>query len=51
MQVNGNLKLELQAHSRMLCAMDVHPSKPLLATAAEDATFAIWSIPNDEEEV
>ena len=50
-QVDGNLKLEVQAHSRMLCAIDIHPSKPIFATAAEDATFAVWGIPHDGQEV
>lgn len=51
MQVDGSLKLEIQAHSRMLCAMDVHPSQPLFATAAEDATFAVWSLSEDSHKV
>lgn len=45
------LKSEVQAHSRLLCAMAVHPTKPLFATASEDATVAVWSLSNDGHEV
>ena len=45
------LKTELQAHSRMLSAMAVHPTRPLFATAAEDATMAVWQMPDDDQEV
>lgn len=51
LQVDGSCQAEIQAHSRMLCAMDVHPSKPLLVTAAEDATFAVWSLSASCDEV
>ncbi len=47
----GVLKTELQAHSRMLSAMAVHPTRPLFATAAEDATMAVWQMPGDGKEV
>jgi len=47
----GVLKTELQAHSRMLSAMAVHPTRPLFATAAEDATMAVWQLPNDDQAV
>jgi len=47
----GVLKTELQAHSRMLSAMAVHPTRPLFATAAEDATMAVWQLPDGDQEV
>lgn len=45
------LKLELQAHSRLLSAMVVHPTRPLFATAAEDATLAVWQFTDGAQEV
>lgn len=45
------LKTELQAHSRMLSAMAVHPTRPLFATAAEDATMAVWQMLDADQEV
>ena len=36
---------EVQAHSRYLTAIDVHPSKDLFVTAAEDSTIAVWTLP------
>ena len=45
------LKLELQAHSRLLSAMAVHPTRPLFATAAEDATLAVWQLADGAQEV
>ncbi|KAA6423698.1 MAG: hypothetical protein FRX49_06269 [Trebouxia sp. A1-2] len=47
----GMLKTELQAHSRMLSAMAVHPTRPLFATAAEDATMAVWQMLDADQEV
>ena len=35
----------------MLSAMAVHPTRPLFATAAEDATMAVWQMPDDDQEV
>lgn len=45
------VKAELQAHSRLLAAMTVHPTQPLFATAAEDATVAVWMLSEDESHV
>ncbi|KAK9810540.1 hypothetical protein WJX72_012395 [[Myrmecia] bisecta] len=41
---DAKLRIELQAHSRYLSAMDVHPSKDIIVTAAEDCTVNVWSI-------
>lgn len=42
---------EVQAHSRLLAALAVHPTRPLFATAAEDATAAVWTLSDDERQV
>ena len=39
------LKLELQAHSRLLSSMAIHPSRDIFVTAAEDATCNVWTLP------
>ncbi len=51
LQADGMLKLDLQAHSRLLCAMAVHPTRPVFATAAEDATLAVWTLPDGDQDV
>ena len=45
------MKAEVQAHSRLLAAMAVHPTRPLFATAAEDATVAVWALSDDQSQV
>lgn len=46
---DGQLKAEVQAHSRFLSALAVHPTRPLFASAAEDATFAVWSMADAQQ--
>ena len=46
-QVDGLVRAELQAHSRLLAAMAVHPTRNMFATAAEDATLAVWMLSED----
>ena len=36
---------ELQAHSRYLSALDMHPTQDVFATVAEDSTLAVWELP------
>ena len=46
------LKLELQAHSRLLSCMAIHPSRDIFVTAAEDATCNVWTLPlTDSDQV
>lgn len=45
LQKDGRLRSELVAHSRWLSAMDIHPEKDLIVTAAEDCTIGVWSLP------
>jgi hypothetical protein len=44
-QKDGMLRYELVAHSRWLSAMDIHPSKDNIVTAAEDCTMSVWQLP------
>jgi WD40 repeat protein len=46
-----NLQAQITAHSRFLSAMDVHPTKDVIATASEDATLNVWSLPMKEPKV
>jgi len=45
LQKNGQLRYEIVAHSRWLSAMDIHPSKDNIVTAAEDCTVGVWQLP------
>jgi hypothetical protein len=45
LQKDGRLRSELVAASRWLSAMDIHPVKDLVATAAEDCTLGVWALP------
>lgn len=45
MQKNGQLRYEMVAHSRWLSAMDIHPSKDNIVTAAQDCTVGVWQLP------
>lgn len=38
---------ELQAHSRFLSAMDIHPWRDVFATVAEDSTVGVWTLPRE----
>lgn len=44
-QRDGMLRYELVAHSRWLSAMDIHPSKDNVVTAAEDCSMSVWQLP------
>ena len=41
---------ELQAHSRYLSALDMHPTQDVFATVAEDSTLAVWELPMERRE-
>ena len=41
---------ELQAHGRYLNSMDVHPSRDVFATVAEDGTIGVWTLPREARE-
>lgn len=45
MQKSGQLRYEVVAHSRCLSAMDIHPSKDTIVTAAQDCTVGVWQLP------
>jgi hypothetical protein len=45
LQKDDMLRYELVAHSRWLSAMDIHPSKDNIVTAAEDCTMSVWQLP------
>ncbi|KAL3154103.1 WD repeat-containing protein 54, variant 2 [Trebouxia sp. C0010 RCD-2024] len=48
--VDGLVRTELQAHSRLLAAMAVHPTRNMFATASEDATLAVWMLSEDQSQ-
>ena len=45
LKASCQLSCEIVAHSRWLTAMDIHPTKDIVATVAEDGTIAVWSLP------
>eukprot|EP00877_Chromochloris_zofingiensis_P008531 jgi/Chrzof1/3931/Cz13g13240.t1 len=48
---DGRPRCEVVAHSRWLTAMDMHPSKDIFATVAEDCTLNVWTIPVEGQQV
>jgi len=40
--------VEFYAHSRILTAMDIHPTKDIIATVSEDSTLNVFPIPTRE---
>lgn len=44
------LWMEVQAHSRFLSCLALHPRRPMFATAAEDATIHVWEMPDPGEQ-
>lgn len=44
-QKTGQLRHKLVAHSRWLSAMDIHPSRDNIVTAAQDCTVGVWQLP------
>lgn len=42
---DGKLRADIAAHSRFLSAMDIHPTKDLIVTVAEDCTLNVWALP------
>lgn len=45
--VTQRVHRELQAHSRYLSAMDIHPWRDVFATVAEDSTVGVWTLPGE----
>ena len=45
LQRSRQLRYEMVAHSRWLSAMDIHPSKDTIVTAAQDCTVGVWQLP------
>mmetsp|Transcript_13544 Transcript_13544/g.38522 ORF Transcript_13544/g.38522 Transcript_13544/m.38522 type:complete len:338 (+) Transcript_13544:277-1290(+) len=41
-------EVEFYAHSRILTAMDIHPTKDIIATVSEDSTLNVFPIPTRE---
>ncbi|KAG1655002.1 hypothetical protein FOA52_008411, partial [Chlamydomonas sp. UWO 241] len=39
------LRVEVASHSRWVTALDMHPSRDLVVSVAEDATLAVWQLP------
>eukprot|EP00775_Hariotina_reticulata_P011426 gene11426-11572_t len=42
---DASLRSEIVAHARWLSAMDIHPTKDLIVTAAEDCSLGVWVLP------
>ncbi|KAG2485514.1 hypothetical protein HYH03_015787 [Edaphochlamys debaryana] len=42
---DGKLRADLGAASRFITAMDIHPTKDLIATVSEDCSLGVWSLP------
>ena len=45
LQRDGKGRADISAHSRFLSAMDIHPTKDLIVTVAEDCTLNVWALP------
>jgi WD40 repeat protein len=39
--------VQVAAHARWINALEVHPVKDIMATAAEDCTVSVWRLPED----
>eukprot|EP00455_Lapot_gusevi_P043654 TRINITY_DN533_c0_g1_i10.p1 TRINITY_DN533_c0_g1~~TRINITY_DN533_c0_g1_i10.p1 ORF type:complete len:279 (+),score=51.99 TRINITY_DN533_c0_g1_i10:156-992(+) len=48
---NPHLKVEIDAHSRPIYALHVHPHKPVFATGGEDTVVNVWSLPDADGKV
>jgi len=44
-----DMTVEIAAHSRMINAVDMHPTKPAVLSVAEDACANYWSLPTEQE--
>ncbi|PNW71180.1 hypothetical protein CHLRE_16g694402v5 [Chlamydomonas reinhardtii] len=42
---DGKLRADLGAHSRFISAMDIHPTKDIIATVSEDCSLGVWALP------
>ncbi|GLC46400.1 WD repeat-containing protein 54 [Pleodorina starrii] len=42
---DGLLRADLGAHSRFISAMDIHPTKDIIATVSEDCSLGVWALP------
>ena len=51
LQRDGSLLASICAHSRWLSCMDIHPTKDLVASGAEDGTIAVWTLPMGAQKV
>jgi WD40 repeat protein len=40
------LHVEVAAHTRMVSALCIHPTKPIVGTSSEDTFVSIWSLPS-----
>jgi WD40 repeat protein len=45
---NLQMSKNFEGHMMAISTMAIHPRKPFLATASDDLTWKIWSIPNGE---
>eukprot|EP01083_Nonionella_stella_P028687 79025_1 len=43
-----SLKKTFQGHSMPISKVAMHPRKPIVATASDDKSWKMWSIPNGE---
>jgi WD40 repeat protein len=43
-----NLQKTFKGHHNAISAVTMHPTKPILATASDDMTWKMWSIPDGE---
>lgn len=44
-QLDGGLRCEIAAHARWASALDLHPSRDLMASVSEDCSIAAWKLP------
>uniref|UniRef100_A0A7S3QZ72 WD repeat-containing protein 54 beta-propeller domain-containing protein n=1 Tax=Dunaliella tertiolecta TaxID=3047 RepID=A0A7S3QZ72_DUNTE len=42
---DSKLRAEIVAHSRWLTCMDIHPTKDIIVSGAEDGTINMWTLP------
>ena len=40
--------MQIAAHARWVNALEVHPSRDVMATAAEDCTVSVWKLPSGD---
>ena len=42
------IQVQIAAHARWVNALEVHPSRDVMATAAEDCTVSVWRLPSGD---